>query len=145
MPRLVGINHIALEVGDVDHALEWYGRIFELELRGHLGRMAFIDLGDQFIALSQGRTQPPDTHRHFGLVVDDMKATRAALEAAGAEILPGRGLDFRDPWGNHVEVVDYREIQFTKAENVLRGMGLDGLEKNEAALAELRAKGLLQD
>ena len=141
MPRLVGINHIALEVGDVADALEWYGRIFQLELRGHLGRMAFIDLGDQFIALSQGRTQPPDTHRHFGLVVDDMKATRAALEAAGAEILPGRGLDFRDPWGNHAQVVEYADVQFSKTPEVLRGMGLE-LPKSDRALAELREKGL---
>jgi catechol 2,3-dioxygenase-like lactoylglutathione lyase family enzyme len=141
VPRLVGINHIALEVGDVDQALEWYGRIFELELRGHLGRMAFIDLGDQFIALSQGRTQPPDTHRHFGLVVDDMEATRAALEAAGAEILPGRGLDFRDPWGNHVQVVEYADVQFSKTPEVLRGMGLE-LPKSDRALAELREKRL---
>ena len=141
MPRLVGINHTALEVGDVDQALEWYGRIFELELRGHLGRMAFIDLGDQFIALSQGRGQPPDTHRHFGLVVDDKEATREALEAAGAEILPGRGLDFRDPWGNHVQVVDYADVQFSKTPEVLRGMGLE-LPKSDRALAELREKGL---
>ena len=137
----MGINHIALEVGDVADALEWYGRIFQLELRGHLGRMAFIDLGDQFIALSQGRTQPPDTHRHFGLVVDDMKATRAALEAAGAEILPGRGLDFRDPWGNHAQVVEYADVQFSKTPEVLRGMGLE-LPKSDRALAELREKGL---
>jgi catechol 2,3-dioxygenase-like lactoylglutathione lyase family enzyme len=137
----VGINHIALEVGDVADALEWYGRIFQLELRGHLGRMAFIDLGDQFIALSQGRTQPPDTHRHFGLVVDDMEATRAALEAAGAEILPGRGLDFRDPWGNHAQVVEYADVQFSKTPEVLRGMGLE-LPKSDRALAELREKGL---
>ena len=142
MPRLVGINHIALEVGDVDHALEWYGRIFELELRGHLGRMAFIDLGDQFIALSQGRTQPPDTHRHFGLVVDDKEAARAALQEAGVQVAPSGRLDFRDPWGNHVEVVDYREVQFTKDESVLRAMGLDRLEKSENAFEELRAKGL---
>jgi lactoylglutathione lyase len=141
VPRLVGINHIALEVGDVADALEWYGRIFQLELRGHLGRMAFIDLGDQFIALSQGRTQPPDTHRHFGLVVDDMEATRAALEAAGAEILPGRGLDFRDPWGNHAQVVEYADVQFSKTPEVLRGMGLE-LPKSDRALAELREKGL---
>jgi catechol 2,3-dioxygenase-like lactoylglutathione lyase family enzyme len=141
VPRLVGINHIALEVGDVDEALEWYGRIFDLELRGHLGRMAFIDIGDQFIALSQGRTQPPDTHRHFGLVVDDKQATRRALEAAGAEILPGRGLDFHDPWGNHVQVVDYADVQFSKTPAVLRGMGLE-LPKSERALAELREKGL---
>ncbi len=143
--RLVGLNHVALEVGDVEEALEFYGRIFELALRGRSGRMAFVDMGDQFVALAQGRTQPPDAHRHFGLVVDDKEAARRALQEAGVEVPRGGRLDFRDPWGNHVEVVDYREIQFTKAENVLRGMGLDGLEKNEAALAELRAKGLLQD
>jgi len=137
----VGINHVALEVGDLEEALEWYGRIFEFELRGHLGRMAFIDMGDQFIALSEGRSQPPDTQRHFGLVVDDKPATREALEAAGAEILPGRGLDFRDPWGNHVQVVDYRDIQFSKTPEVMRGMGLE-LPKSERALAELRQKGL---
>jgi catechol 2,3-dioxygenase-like lactoylglutathione lyase family enzyme len=137
----VGINHVALEVGDLEEALEWYGRIFEFELRGHLGRMAFIDMGDQFIALSEGRSQPPDTQRHFGLVVDDKPATREALEAAGAEILPGRGLDFLDPWGNHVQVVDYRDIQFSKTPEVMRGMGLE-LPKSERALAELRQKGL---
>jgi catechol 2,3-dioxygenase-like lactoylglutathione lyase family enzyme len=143
--RLVGLNHVALEVGDVEEALEFYGRIFELELRGRAGRMAFVDMGDQFVALARGRTQPPDAHRHFGLVVDDKEAARRALQEAGVEVPRGGRLDFRDPWGNHVEVVDYREIQFTKAENILRGMGLGGLEKNEAALAELRAKGLLQD
>ena len=143
--RLVGLNHVALEVGDVEEALEFYGRIFDFELRGRGGRMAFVDMGDQFVALAQGRTQPPDAHRHFGLVVDDKEAARRALQEVGVEV-PGSGhLDFRDPWGNHVEVVDYREIQFTKADQVLRGMGLDGLEKNAAALAELRAKGLLQD
>ena len=142
MPRLVGINHVALEVESVDDALEFYGRIFDLELRGRSARMAFIDIGDQFIALAEGRTQPPDRHRHFGLVVDDKEATRKALEAAGVEIQPGRGLDFLDPWGNHIQVVDYRDIQFTKAPDVLRGMGLDGLDKSDRALAELREKGL---
>jgi predicted enzyme related to lactoylglutathione lyase len=141
-PRLVGINHVALEVGDVDEALEFYGRIFEFTLRGRGARMAFIDMGDQFIALAAGRTQAPDSLRHFGLVVDDKEATRRALEEAGADILPGRGLDFRDPWGNHFQVVEYSEIQFTKAPEVLRAMGLDGLEKSEEALAELRAKGI---
>jgi lactoylglutathione lyase len=136
------MNHVALEVGDVDEALAWYGRVFDFELRGRGRRMAFIDMGDQFIALAAGRTQPPDSHRHLGLVVDDRDATRRALEAAGAEILPGRGLDFRDPWGNHVQVVQYDEVQFTKAEHVLRGMGLDGLGKSEQALEELRAKGI---
>jgi hypothetical protein len=106
--------------------------------------MAFIDIGDQFIALSEGRTQPPDRARHFGLVVDDKEATRQALVAADVEIQPGRGLDFLDPWGNNIQVVDYREIQFTKAPQVLRGMGLDGLTKTEQALAELRDKGLAE-
>ena len=142
MPRLVGINHVALEVESVDDALEFYGRIFDLELRGRASRMAFIDIGDQFIALSEGRTQPPDRHRHFGLVVDDKEATRQALVSAGVEIQPGRGLDFVDPWGNHIQVVDYRDIQFTKASDVLRGMGLDDLDKSDSALEELRKKGL---
>ena len=142
MPRLVGINHVALEVGSIDEALEFYGRIFDLELRGRGGRMAFIDIGDQFIALAEGRTQPPDSRRHFGLVVDDKEATRRALEEAGAEIQPGRGLDFLDPWGNHVQVVDYRDVQFTKTPEILRGMGLAELPKTKQALAELREKGL---
>jgi catechol 2,3-dioxygenase-like lactoylglutathione lyase family enzyme len=141
VPRLVGINHVALEVGSVEDALEFYGRIFELELRGRAGRMAFIDMGDQFIALAEGRTQPPDRARHFGLVVDDKEATRQALIDAGVEIQPGRGLDFLDPWGNNIQVVDYSDIQFTKAPAVLRGMGLDGLDKSDQALAELRDKG----
>src|SRR5436189_3600857 len=142
MPRLVGINHVALEVGSIDDALEFYSRIFELELRGRSGRMAFIDMGDQFIAIAEGRTQPPDRHRHFGLVVDDKEATRRALEAAGVEIQPGRGLDFLDPWGNQIQVVDYRDIQFTKAPPILTGMGLDGLAKSDKAQSELREKGL---
>jgi predicted enzyme related to lactoylglutathione lyase len=135
------MNHVALEVGDVDEALAFYGRVFELTLRGRAPGAAFVDMGDQFLALMAGRSQPPDGARHVGFVVDDKEATRRALEAAGAEILPGRGLDFRDPWGNHVQVVQYDQVQFTKAERVLRGMGLD-LGKSEAALAELRGKGL---
>jgi catechol 2,3-dioxygenase-like lactoylglutathione lyase family enzyme len=141
-PRLVGLNHIALEVGDLEEALDFYRQIFEIELRGRMQTMAFIDIGDQFIALSEGRTQGPDRARHFGLVVDDKEAVRTALAEAGAEILPGRGLDFRDPWGNHVQVVDYRDIQFSKAPEVLRGMGLEELEKRPDALRELREKGL---
>ena len=142
MPRLVGINHVALEVESVEDALEFYGRIFDLELRGRARRMAFIDIGDQFIALSEGRTQPPDRARHFGLVVDDKEATRQALIDAGVELQSGRGLDFLDPWGNQVQVVDYRDVQFTKTEEVLRAQGLDGLEKSERAREELRAKGI---
>ena len=141
--RLVGINHVALEVGDVDAALAWYGRIFALELRGRAGRrMAFVDMGDQFLALSAPRSQPRDDDRHLGLVVDDRAAVRRALEAAGAEIVPTRGLRFVDPWGNSVEVVQYDEVQFSKDGHVLRGMGLADLGKTEAARAELRAKGL---
>jgi predicted enzyme related to lactoylglutathione lyase len=141
-PRLVGINHVAIEVGDIDEALGFYHRIFDFSLRGKSERMAFLDMGDQFVALSTERTQPPDRQRHIGLVVDDKEAARRALLDAGAEILPGRGLDFRDPWGNLIQVVDYRDIQFTKAPQVLDGMGLAGLTKSDRALAELRAKGL---
>jgi catechol 2,3-dioxygenase-like lactoylglutathione lyase family enzyme len=140
-PRLVGLNHVALEVGDLEEALAFYGRIFDVELRGRAPGMAFVDLGDQFLALSEGRRQAADDDRHLGLVVDDREAVRRALVAAGAEILPGRGLDFLDPWGNRLQVVDYRDVQFTKAPRILAGMGLD-LEKRESALEELRAKGL---
>jgi lactoylglutathione lyase len=141
-PRLVGINHVALEVGDLEEALEFYGAIFEVRLRGREPGMAFVDMGDQFIALSEGRTAPPDGSRHFGLVVDDKDAVRAALERVGVRIAPGRRLDFRDPWGNHVQVVDYRDVQFTKAPAVLTGMELDGLDKRPQAVRELRDKGL---
>ena len=141
-PRLVGINHVALEVGDLEEALAFYGSIFDLRLRGREPGMAFVDMGDQFIALSAGRSEPPDGARHFGLVVDDKEAVRAALERAGVRIEPGRRLDFRDPWGNHVQVVDYRDVQFTKIPAVLDGMGLDGLNKQPKALRELRDKGL---
>jgi lactoylglutathione lyase len=141
-PRLIGINHVALEVGDLEEALAFYGEIFELELRGRVPRMAFIEMGDQFIALSEGRSQPADGARHFGLVVDDKEAVRASLQEAGVEVSRGPGLDFRDPWGNHVQVVDYRDIQFTKAPGVLKGMGLEQLEKRAQALQELRDKGL---
>jgi catechol 2,3-dioxygenase-like lactoylglutathione lyase family enzyme len=139
--RLVGINHVALEVGDVEEALAFYGRFFEFTLRGRSPGAAFIDLGDQFIALMEGRSAPPDRARHFGLVVDDKEATRRALESAGVHIRPGRGLDFLDPWGNYIQVVQYDEVQFTKTDRVLQGMELD-VGKSERALAELRAKGL---
>jgi catechol 2,3-dioxygenase-like lactoylglutathione lyase family enzyme len=142
VPKLVGINHIALEVGDLDEALAFWESIFgPLELRGRGGSMAFIDMGDQFIALSQGRSQPPDHARHFGLVVDDKEAVRARLNELGVKTF-GRGLDFYDPWGNQIQVVDYRDIQFTKTDEVLRAQGLNGLEKSERALAELRDKGI---
>jgi catechol 2,3-dioxygenase-like lactoylglutathione lyase family enzyme len=140
--RLIGVNHVALEVGDLEEALAFYGAIFEVELRGRIPGMAFVDMGDQFIALAEGRTQGPDEGRHFGLVVDDREAVRARLEEVGVEVLAGRGLDFRDPWGNHLQIVEYRDIQFTKAPEVLRGMGLEGLRKGPEALRELLDKGL---
>jgi catechol 2,3-dioxygenase-like lactoylglutathione lyase family enzyme len=142
MARMVGINHVALCVGDVDAAVEFYGRIFELELRGRLPGMAFLDMGDQFLALSHSDPGAPDEARHFGLVVDDRGRVRQALHDAGVGIEPGRGLHFSDPWGNRVEVVQYSEIQFTKAPEVLAGMGLEGLGKSESAQKELRDKGL---
>ncbi len=142
MPRLVGINHVVLEVGELAEALDFYGRIFTLELRGRVRGMAFIDMGDQFLVLAEGRTQAADEERHFGLVVDDRAEVRRRLQAEGAEILPGRGLDFRDPWGNHVQVVEYADVQFSKTAVVLNGMGLGELAKSEAALRELREKGL---
>jgi catechol 2,3-dioxygenase-like lactoylglutathione lyase family enzyme len=140
-PRLVGINHVALEVGDVEKALEFYGRFFEFSLRGRSNGAAFIDIGDQFLALMQASSAGHDRARHFGLVVDDKERVRRALEDAGVEVFPGRRLDFLDPWGNRVEVVQYDQIQFTKTDRVLEGMGLE-LGKTEAALAELREKGL---
>lgn len=140
--RLVGMNHVALEVADLDEALRWYGRLFDFELRGRSGRMAFLDMGDQFLALSEGRRQAPDDHRHLGLVVDDREAALAAARDAGAEV---HGHDVVDPWGNRLQLVNYADVQFTKAPPVLRGMGLEGLEKSERALAELRAKNIAPD
>ena len=139
--RLVGINHVALEVGDLDAALDLYGRLFGFELRGRVAGMAFLDMGDQFLALAEGRAGAVDDERHFGLVVDDRDAVRAALLDAGIE--PHGNLRFTDPWGNAVEIVEYGDIQFTKAPEVLRGMGLEGLSKTDEARAQLAAKGLL--
>jgi len=140
--RAVGLNHVALEVGDIDEALTFYGRLFEFKLRGKSKTSAFIDLGDQFLAFQKGRKQPADDGRHFGLVVDDKDAVRRALADAGVDPLPGQFLDFLDPWGNRIEIVSYDNIQFTKAPNVLRGMGLSHLPKNEKAMKELTDKGM---
>ena len=140
--RLVGLNHVALEVDNLEEALSFYERIFAVSLRGRLPEMAFIDIGDQFIALSEGRSQPPDSSRHFGLVVDDRAQVRQRLLDAGIDVERSRGLRFRDPWGNLVEVVQYSDVQFTKAPPVLSGMGLEGLRKSDSAQQELRDKGL---
>ena len=143
--RLVGINHVALEVGDLDAALDLYERLFDVELRGRVRGMAFLDIGDQFLAVAEGRRQGPDEGRHFGLVVDDREAVRAALAEAGIEPRPGRGLRFAVPWGNNFEIVEYADVQFTKAPGVLGGMGLSGLGKSDSARAELAEKGLAED
>ncbi len=143
--NFLGFNHVALEVGDIEAALDFYGKLFEVKLRGRGPRMAFIDAGDQFLALSEGRTQTPDAHRHIGLVVDDREAVRRALEGTDAEIkrsVPGGGLDLLDPWGNYWQVVEYADVQFTKTPEILEGMGLGGLEKSGEALDQLRAKGM---
>ncbi len=140
--RAIGFNHVALEVGDIDEALAFYGRLFDFKLRSKSKDMAFIDLGDQFIALQRGRRQSADDGRHFGLVVDDKEAVRRALKAAGVALLSGPFLDFRDPWGNHVEIVGYENVQFSKASHVLKGMGLTHLKKTAGALKELAEKGM---
>jgi catechol 2,3-dioxygenase-like lactoylglutathione lyase family enzyme len=140
-PKLVGVNHIALEVGDVDAALEFYGKIFDFKLRGRSKDQAFIDMGDQFIALMETKTPHEDKGRHFGVVVDDRTKVKQLAEAAGARHVPGPFMDFLDPWGNRFEVVEYGKIQFTKAPHVLRGMGL-ALDKTESARKELAEKGM---
>ena len=141
MARPVGINHVAVEVGSIDEAIGFFEQVFgQVQLRGRSGSMAFVDLGDQFIALSAGRSQPPDRERHIGLVVEGREETLERAAAAGATMLSDN--DFLDPWGNHWQVVEYRDIQFTKTPRILEGMGLGGLDKSERALEELRAKGL---
>ena len=142
--QLIGINHVALEVDSIDEALEFYGRFFELHLRGVVPGMAFIDMGDQFLALSEGpragpRPRPPLRARRRR---QGGACARRSRRPGSTSTAPPR-LDFHDPWGNRVEIVDYRDIQFTKAPPVLAGMGLDDLEKRPAALEQLRDKGLL--
>jgi lactoylglutathione lyase len=141
--RAMGVNHVALEVGDIEEALAFYGRLFDFKLRGKSEDAAFIDLGDQFLALHKGRKQPGDDGRHFGLVVDDKEAVREALTAGDVKPLPGRFLDFLDPWGNRIEIVGYENIQFTKAPHVLRGMGLADVAKSAQASKELADKGMV--
>ena len=139
--RAVGFNHIALEVGDIEQALDFYGKIFDFTLRAKRPGNAFVELGDQFINLMETQNQHEDRRRHFGLVVDNRSSVRARVEAAGGKLLPGPFLDFLDPWGNRVEVVEYGDIQFTKAPHVLRAMGFE-LDKTEKARRELADKGM---
>ena len=143
--RAIGINHVALEVDDIDAALAFYGSLFEFELRGRSETMAFIDLGDQFLNFSAPRRQAADDERHIGFVVDDRQRALDRLDELGIELLPGPFKDFLDPWGNRIELVDYEAIQFTKARSVLNGMGLGHLRKSREALDELAAKGMAPD
>ena len=143
--RAIGFNHVVLEVDDLDAALEFYGKFLELPLRSRGETMAFVDMGDQFLVFATERTQGPDRHRHIGLVVDDREPVRRALEEMGVELRPGRGVDFLDPWGNRIQLVEYADIQFSKTPGVLRGMGLEDLTKTAAALAELAEKGMTPD
>ncbi len=139
-PRLVGINHVALQVDDLEAAVAFYTDLFQpTAVNRSVPHAAFLQMGDQFVALFE--RGPRAEEPHFGLVVDDKQAVRDALEAAGVEILPGRFFDVRDPSGNRVQIVQYDEIQFTKTGRILEGMGLE-LGKSEQALAELREKGL---
>jgi lactoylglutathione lyase len=158
-PKLVGINHVAIEVGDLDEALDWYGKLFDFELRGRSERNAFIDMGDQFINFTTPHAPRPNgeerrvaqrrgpdrraERRHIGFVVDDRSSVKARAEAAGAKMVEGPFLDFIDPWGNRIEIIEYSNVQFTKAPNVMRGMGL-ALAKNDKAKAELAEKGMAE-
>jgi lactoylglutathione lyase len=142
--RLIGINHVALEVGDVEQALALYGRLFEFEMRGRVPHMAFVDMGDQFIAISEPRSQPADDSRHFGLVVDDVAAARAAVTREGLAIVgqSRRSFDFLDPWGNRLQVVGHGDIQFDRVDGVKRKLGIEQLEKSDAANREIEERGL---
>ena len=143
--RAVGINHVALEVGDIDEALAFYGGFLEFEIQSRSETAAFIYFGDQFINFARSDNTQPDDRRHFGIAVDDKELARQTLQAMGVKLLDGRFLDFLDPWGNRVELTTYTKIQFTKAEHVLRGMGLEHLHKTDEALEQLRAKGMAPD
>ena len=139
--RALGINHVVLEVEDLDKALEFYSALFQFTLRGKSDHNAFIDLGDQFIQLTRGRSKTADTKRHFGLVVDDREAVKRVMEKLGIKSINDR-LNILDPWGNRIEVVPYDDCQFTKAPQVLAGMGVTAIDKTANATEELKKKGM---
>jgi lactoylglutathione lyase len=142
--RLIGINHVAIEVGSVEEALDLYGRLFSFTLRGRVRRMAFVDMGDQFLAIAEPRHQPADDERHFGLVVDDVSAVRDAVKREGVPIVAdtGKSFDFRDPWGNRFQVVGYGDIQFERTDGVKRKLGIEELPKTPEALRQIAERGL---
>ena len=138
----IGINHVALEVGNIAEALAFYGRILNFTITSQSENAAFIYFGDQFINFAKGRTQAPDEKRHFGIAVDNKELVRDTLIEMGVALLGGRFLDFLDPWGNRVEITTYTNIMFSKSTAVLRGMDMDHLQKTDEALAELDKHGL---
>ncbi len=140
--RAVGINHVAIEVGDIGKALEFYGKLLEFTVEEQTPEMAIVYFGDQFINFIRNFDRKPDAMRHFGIAVDDKPLARRTLAAMSVQLIDSRFLDFLDPWGNRVEITTYANIQYTKADHVLRGMGLGHLKKTDEALAELRAKGM---
>ena len=142
--RLIGVNHVAVEVGDVDEAVALYERLFDFTMRGRGRRMAFLDMGDQFLAIAEGRSQPPDDERHFGLVVDDVAAARDAVRREGLALVAdtGQSFDFLDPWGNRLQVVGYGDIQFDRTDGVKRKLGIEELEKTDDARRQITERGL---
>ena len=138
----IGINHIALEVGNIAEALAFYGSFLNFTITSQSEDAAFIYFGDQFINFSKGRTQPPDEKRHFGIAVDDKELVRNTLTKMDVALLGGRFLDFLDPWGNRIEITTYTNIMFSKTTTILRGMGMDHLQKTDEALSELDKHGL---
>ena len=138
----IGINHVALEVGNIAEALAFYGRILNFTITSQSENAAFIYFGDQFINFAKGRAQVPDEKRHFGIAVDNKELVRDTLIEMGVALFGGRFLDFLDPWGNRVEITTYTNIMFSKSTAVLRGMGMDHLQKTDESLAELDKHGL---
>lgn len=138
----IGINHVALEVGNIAEALAFYGSFLNFTITSQSENAAFIYFGDQFINFAKGRTQAPDEKRHFGIAVDDKELVRDTLIEMGVALLGGRFLDFLDPWGNRVEITTYTNIMFSKSTAVLRGMDMDHLQKTDESLAELDKHGL---
>ena len=138
----IGINHVALEVGNIAEALAFYGSFLNFTITSQSEDAAFIYFGDQFINFAKGRTQTPDEKRHFGIAVDNKELVRDTLIEMDVALLGGRFLDFLDPWGNRIEITTYTNIMFSKHTTILRGMGMDHLQKTDEALSELDKHGL---
>ncbi len=138
----IGINHIALEVGNIAEALAFYGSFLNFTITSQTEDAAFIYFGDQFINFAKGRTQASDEKRHFGIAVDDKELVRNTLTQMDVTLLGGQFLDFLDPWGNRIEITTYTNIMFSKTTAILRGMDMDHLQKTDQALGQLNKHGL---